>query len=79
MCDLVVASETAQFGQPEVKIGIIRARAALSAGRDSRGEGPGHGAVLTGEPVSAAEAHARPRQPCGPAGAHWMRRCGWQT
>src|SRR5256884_3153948 len=23
MCDLVVASETAQFGQPEVKIGII--------------------------------------------------------
>src|SRR2546428_2538119 len=38
MCDLVVASESAQFGQPEVKIGIIPERAGLSAGLDRRGK-----------------------------------------
>src|SRR5438876_1514089 len=56
MCDLVVASETAQFGQPEVKLGIIPGaggtqRWARTAGRTRAME-----IVLTGEPVSAVEA-----------------------
>src|SRR5207302_10851172 len=56
MCDLVVASESAQFGQPEVKLGIIPGaggtqRWARTAGRTRAME-----IVLTGEPVSAVEA-----------------------
>ena len=31
MCDLIVAADTAKFGQPEVKLGIIRGSAGRSA------------------------------------------------
>ena len=56
MCDLIVASESAQFGQPEVKLGIIPGaggtqRWARVAGRTAAME-----IVLTGDPVSAVEA-----------------------
>lgn len=70
-CDLIVASDTAQFGQPEVKLGIIPGaggtqRWARTAGRTRAME-----IMLTGDPVSAVEA-----QRLGivnrvvPAGAH---------
>jgi enoyl-CoA hydratase len=57
MCDLVIASETAQFGQPEVKIGIIPGAGGTQRWARSTGKVRTMEAVLTGEPVSAAEAH----------------------
>ena len=56
MCDLVVASETAQFGQPEVKIGIIPGAGGTQRWAASAGKVRAMEAVLTGEPVSAADA-----------------------
>src|SRR3984893_9906164 len=56
MCDLVVASETAQFGQPEVKIGIIPGAGGTQRWARSAGKVRAMEAVLTGEPVGAADA-----------------------
>src|SRR5438128_2631669 len=56
MCDLVVASETAQFGQPEVKIGIIPGAGGTQRWARTAGKVRAMEAVLTGEPVSAVEA-----------------------
>src|ERR671937_1275520 len=56
MCDLVVASETAQFGQPEVKIGIIPGAGGTQRWLRSAGKVRAMGAVLTGEPLRAVEA-----------------------
>src|SRR2546427_5943721 len=54
MCDLVVASESAQFGQPEVKIGIIPGaggtqRWARSAGGGVAREAGGRGTTRRGD------------------------------
>jgi enoyl-CoA hydratase len=56
MCDLVVAAETAQFGQPEVKIGIIPGAGGTQRWARSAGKVRAMEAVLTGEPVRAADA-----------------------
>ena len=56
MCDLVVASETAQFGQPEVKIGIIPGAGGTQRWARSAGKVRAMEAVLTGEPVGAGDA-----------------------
>lgn len=71
MCDLIVASETAQFGQPEVKIGIIPGAGGTQRWARSAGKVRAMEAVLTGEAVRAVDA-----QRMGlinhvvPAGAH---------
>src|SRR5437870_7529696 len=56
MCDIVVASETAQFGQPEVKLGIIPGAGGTQRWARSAGKVRAMEAVLTGEPVAAIDA-----------------------
>lgn len=57
-CDLIVAGESARFAQPEIKLGIMpgaggtqRLAAAIGPHRTME-------MVLTGEPISAEQAHA---------------------
>jgi enoyl-CoA hydratase len=71
MCDLVVASETAQFGQPEVKIGIIPGAGGTQRWARSAGKARAMEAVLTGEPVRAVDAERMGLiNRVVPAGAH---------
>ena len=71
MCDLVVASETAQFGQPEVKIGIIPGAGGTQRWVRSAGKVRAMEAVLTGEPVRAVDAERMGLvNRVVPAGAH---------
>ena len=54
-CDLVVASEKATFGQPEIKLGVFAPPATVLLPRRI-GLGAATGLLLTGESVNAAEA-----------------------
>ena len=71
MCDLIVASETAQFGQPEVKIGIIPGAGGTQRWARSAGKVRAMEAVLTGESVRAVDAERMGLiNRVVPAGAH---------
>src|SRR5213082_3756068 len=56
MCDMVVASETAQFGQPEVKIGIIPGAGGTQRWAQAQARVRAMEAVLIGDPVRAVDA-----------------------
>jgi len=74
VCDLVVASETAEFGQPEIMVGLIPGGGATQ--RLARGVGK-HRAmelVLTGRRIDADEAHRMGLVNQVTARNEWMQR-----
>jgi enoyl-CoA hydratase len=57
-CDLVVASTSARFGLPEVRIGVIPTCAALFRAPRAFPLNLARELILTGEPIDAERAHA---------------------
>lgn len=58
LCDLIIAAEDAQFGQPEIKLGILPGIGGTQRLAKAVGKAVAMDLVLTGRTISAAEAKA---------------------
>lgn len=58
MCDLIIAADTAKFGQPEIKLGVIPGAGGTQRLPRAIGKAKAMDLVLTGRPMDASEAES---------------------